>query len=126
LDIITEVGLLGVKPVTTPCEDNYRLWSAIGPFLSNPGIYNQLVGRIIYLCFTRPDLAYIVHVLSQFMQNPHSKHSRTALRVVHYLKGHLEQGILFPQENDLQLCEWCDSNWKSCSLTRKSLTGWFI
>jgi len=118
--------LLGAKPATKPCEENHKLRSATGPLLSDPAMYRRLVGRLIYLCFTRPDLAYSVQVLSQFMQNPRSKHWQAALRVVRYLKEHSGQGILLPQENNLQLSGWCDSDWASCPLTRKSLIGWFI
>jgi len=62
LDIITEVGLLGAKPATTPCEKNHKLGSAIGSFLSDPATYCRLVGRLIYMCFTRPYLTYCVQV----------------------------------------------------------------
>nr|KYP43239.1 hypothetical protein KK1_035331 [Cajanus cajan] len=54
LDIITEAGLLGAKPVTTPMEQNHHLGLAKGPCLTSPDKYRQLVGRLIYLCFTRP------------------------------------------------------------------------
>ena len=126
LDIISEVGLLGAKPASTPCEENHKLGSATGPLLSDPTMYRRLVRRLSYLCFTRPNLAYSVQVLYQFMQNPRSEHWQAALRVVRYLKGHPEQGILLPRENNLQLFGWCDSDWVSCPLTRKSLTCWFI
>ena len=118
--------MLGSKPATTPCEENHKLGSATGPLHSNPAMYRRLVGRLIYLCFTRPDLAYSVQVLSQFMQNTRSEHWQAALRVVRYLKGHPGQCILLPRENNLQLSGWCVSDWASCPLTRKSLTGWFI
>ena len=64
LDIITKVGLLGAKPTTTPCEEHHQLASIVGPVFSDPSIYCQVVGRLIYLCFTKPNLAYSVHVLS--------------------------------------------------------------
>ncbi|XP_025632709.1 uncharacterized mitochondrial protein AtMg00810-like [Arachis hypogaea] len=79
LDIITEAGLLAVKPAATPCEENHRLASAAGSVLSDPSMYRHLVGRLIYLCFTRPDIAYNVHILSQFMQNPCTEHWHAAL-----------------------------------------------
>ncbi|XP_020960529.1 uncharacterized protein LOC107647274 [Arachis ipaensis] len=126
LDIITEAGLLAAKLAATPCEENHRLASAAGLVLSYPSMYRRFVGRLIYLCFTRPDLAYNVHVLSQFIQNPHTEHWHAALRVVWYLKAHPGQGILLPKENDLQRFGWCDSDWAGCPLTRRSLTGWFI
>jgi len=82
LDIIIEVELLGAKPATTPCEENHKLGFATGSFLSDPATYRRFIGRLIYMCFTRSDLAYSVQVLSQFMQNLCSGHWQAALRVV--------------------------------------------
>ncbi|XP_021867199.1 uncharacterized mitochondrial protein AtMg00810-like [Spinacia oleracea] len=70
LDIITEAGLSGAKPCGFPIEQNHRLSLADGPLLKDPEAYRRLVGRLVYLVVTRPDLAYSVHVLSQFLQEP--------------------------------------------------------
>jgi hypothetical protein len=126
LDIIKETGFLGSKPASTPMEQNHRLALAEGPKLSHPDQFRRLVGRLIYLCFTRPELTYSVHVLSQFMHQPRQEHWEAALRVVRYLKGKPGQGILLNRNCDLKLSGWCDSDWASCPLTRKSLTGWII
>ena len=64
LDIISETGLLGAKPSQFPIEQNHSLALARGDFLSDPEQYRRLVGRLIYLSFTRPDLAYAVHILA--------------------------------------------------------------
>ncbi|CAH9096264.1 unnamed protein product, partial [Cuscuta epithymum] len=87
LDIITETGLLGAKPATFPIEPNHNLAHASGPPLTDPEPYRRLVGRLVYLAVTRPDLAYVVHILSQFLHNPSQDHWHAALRVVRYLKG---------------------------------------
>jgi transposase InsO family protein len=126
LDIIKETGFLGSKPASTPMEQNHRLALAEGPELSHPDQFRRLVGRLLYLCFTRPELTYSVHVLSQFMHQPRQEHWEAALRVVRYLKGKPGQGILLNRNCDLKLSGWCDSDWASCPLTRKSLTGWII
>jgi len=126
LDIISEVGLLGAKPASTPLEQNHHLGLANGELLANPDRYRRLVGRLIYLCFTRPELSYCVHVLSQFMQQPRTEHWEAALRVVRYLKSNPGQGVLLDSRCDLQLSGWCDSDWAACPLTRKSLTGWIV
>ena len=126
LDIIAEAGLLRGKPISTPIEENHRLALAHGALLPDPGQYRRLVGRFIYLCFTRPELSYSVHVLSQFMQQPREEHWQAALHVVCYLKGQPGQGVLLRRDSDLRLYGWCDSDWASCPLTRKSLTGWFV
>ncbi|XP_056698313.1 uncharacterized mitochondrial protein AtMg00810-like [Spinacia oleracea] len=89
-------------------------------------MYRRLVGRLIYLAFTRPDLAYTVHTLAQFMQHPRQEHWDAAIRTARYLKGCPGQGILFRADCDLQLTGWCDSDWASCPLTRRSITGWLI
>ena len=60
------------------------------------------------------------------MQQPRQEHWEAALRVVCYLKGSPGQGILLHRDNDLKLYGWCDSDWASCPLTRRSLTGWFV
>jgi len=99
---------------------------ANGELLANPDRYRRLVGRLIYLCFTRPELSYCVHVLSQFMQQPRTEHWEAALRVVRYLKSNPGQGVLLDSRCDLQLSGWCDSDWAACPLTRKSLTGWIV
>ncbi|WVY98728.1 hypothetical protein V8G54_030879 [Vigna mungo] len=126
LDIILEAGLLGAKPTPLPLEENHRLALAEGPLLSDTTRYRRLVGRLIYLCFTIPELSYSVHTLSQFMQQPREDHWHAALCVVRYLKGNPGQGIMLRSDSDLNLYEWCDSDWVGCPLTRKSVTGWFI
>ncbi|KAK2979325.1 hypothetical protein RJ640_013289 [Escallonia rubra] len=87
LDIIYEVGLLGAKLASVPLEQNHQLALATGRLIDDPECYRRLVGHLIYLCFTRPELSYCVHVLSQFMQQPREEHWKAALRVVRYLKG---------------------------------------
>lgn len=126
LDIISEVGLLGAKPISSPLDPNHRLSLTKSALLPDPERYRRLVGRLIYLSVTRPDLSYSVHVLAQFMQSPQQDHWSAALRVVRYLKGNPGQGILLRADCDLHLYGWCDSDWASCPLTRRSLTGWFV
>ena len=126
LDIISETGLSGAKPSDTPLEQNHQLALADGPLHPDPAQYRRLVGRLIYLAFTRPDLAYVVHVLAQFMHQPRHQHWEAALRVVRYLKGSPGQGIILSSLCDLHLTAWCDSDWASCPLTRRSVSGWLI
>ena len=111
LDVISETGLLGAKPSSFPIEQNHKLGLATGDLLADPEPYRRLVGRLIYLAVTRPDLAYSVHILSQFMQAPRLEHWEAALRVVRYLKGASGQGILLRADSDLTLQGWCDSDW---------------
>ena len=126
LDIIGETGLLGSKPATFPVEQNHRLALSTSALLDDAESYRRLIVRLIYLSFTQPDFAYAVHLLAQFMHSPHRDHWEAALRVVQYLKGSPGQGILLRADCNLTSFGWCDSDWASCPLTRRSLTGWII
>ena len=76
-------------------DQNHKLSATQGILLNDPERYRRLVGRLIYLLATRPDLAYSVHILSQFMQQPLEEHWAAALKAVRYLKGTVGQGVLF-------------------------------
>ncbi|XP_021715979.1 uncharacterized protein LOC110683881 [Chenopodium quinoa] len=75
---------------------------------------------------TRPYLAYAMHIFSQFMQQPRQDHWEAALRTVRYLKGCPGQGILLSSYCDLHITGWCDADWASCPLTRRSINGWLV
>ncbi|XP_074266507.1 uncharacterized protein LOC141589782 [Silene latifolia] len=126
LDIITETGLLGAKPVATPIEQHHQLGVATGELLSDVESYRHLVGRLVYLAVTRPDLSYAVHILSRFLHQPRRDHMDAALRVVRYLKGKPGQGILLRSDSDLQVSGWCDSDYAGCPQTRRSVSGWIV
>ncbi|CAA7032085.1 unnamed protein product [Microthlaspi erraticum] len=126
LDIVSDAGLLAAKPATFPLEQNHGLALSTSALLSDPTPYRRMVGRFIYLVNTRPDLAFCVHVLAQFMQQPRADHWQAALRVVRYLKGSPGQGILLSSDNDFQINGWCDSDYATCPLTRRSVTGYFV
>nr|AGN12769.1 putative retroelement polyprotein [Leavenworthia alabamica] len=94
--------------------------------LGYPEKYRRLVGCLIYLGNTCPNLAYLVHILTQFMQAPRAEHWDIALRVVRYIKHNPGQSILPRSDSPLTLNVWCDADFSGCPLTRRSLTGWFV
>lgn len=126
LDIISETGLLGCKPVACPMEQHQKLGLSTSPAMKEGEKYRRLVGRLLYLSFTRPDICFAVNTLSQFLKNPKEDHWVAALRVVRYLKGSPGQGVLLQRNCDLTLTGWCDSDWAACPLTRRSVTGWIV
>ena len=107
-------------------EENHKLALATGPFVANAGQYRRLIGRLIYLTITRPDLCYAVHILSQFMQAPREEHMAAAFRVLRYVKGTPDCGVVLRVQGDLTLVGYCDSDWGACPLTRHSLTGYLM
>uniref|UniRef100_A0A2N9EIP0 Reverse transcriptase Ty1/copia-type domain-containing protein n=1 Tax=Fagus sylvatica TaxID=28930 RepID=A0A2N9EIP0_FAGSY len=93
LDILNESDMLGAKPISFPMEQNHHLSIDTGAPVEDPAQYRRLVGRLIYLTITRPDITYSVHIFSQFMHDPHQGHLDVAMRVFRYLKSSPGQGI---------------------------------
>ncbi|KAL6323616.1 hypothetical protein AAG906_039210 [Vitis piasezkii] len=125
LEIIKDAGLLGAAPIDTPMERGLKL-SDKSDLLKDPGHYRRLVGRLIYLTVSRPDITYSVHVLSRFMHQPRKLHMEAALRVVRYLKNAPGQGLFFSSNSDFRLRAYCDSDWAGCPITRRSTTGYCV
>ncbi|KAM2462030.1 hypothetical protein PS1_012938 [Malus domestica] len=125
LEILKDGGLLGARPVEFPMEQNLKL-SDNGALLKDPAQYRRLVGRLIYLTITRPDITHSVHVLSRFMHEPRTPHMEAALRILKYIKNTPGQGLFFSSENDLVLNAYCDSDWAGCPTTRRSTTGYCV
>lgn len=100
LELITDTGISGSKPFCTPMEHHNKLTivdldmiiipiqpdSSHDLLLNNPYSYQRLIGCLIYLTITRPNICYVVQYLSQFMHSPKQSHMDAAMLVVKYLK----------------------------------------
>nr|KYP42517.1 Copia protein [Cajanus cajan] len=126
LDVLKECKMLDCKPSGFPMEQNHKLSIDTGELYANAPQYRRLVGRLIYLTITRPDITYVVHILSQFMQSPRQDHWDAAIRVLRYLKASPGQGLFLPKNSDLRLQGFCDSDWAACPTTRRSVTGYLM
>lgn len=103
-----------------------KLTNNQGDLLLNPSRYRRLIGRLIYLTITRPDITYSVNILSQFMHAPRKPHWDAALRIVRYLKNSPGLGLLFSSNSSLTLKAYCDANWANCPMTRRSTSGYCV
>ncbi|CAL9011097.1 unnamed protein product, partial [Prunus brigantina] len=90
-----DLGLLGCKPADTPIEMNHKLCEGMDQEPTNKEQYQRLVGRLIYLAHTRPDIAYAVSVVSQFMHSPSVSHRNAVDRILRYLKSAPGKGLMF-------------------------------
>ena len=135
LEIISDLGLGGSKPISTPVEMNVKLTTIVfyehagsssDSLLSDISAYQRLVERLIYLTITRPDLSYVVQSLSQFMNAPKRSQMDVVVRVVRYIKQNPGSGILLAAQSSDYLQAYCDADWGSCLDTRKSVTGYMV
>jgi transposase InsO family protein len=125
LDLLSETGMLDCKPVDTPMIPNVKLEAYADHTPTNIDRYQRLVGKLIYLAHTRPDIAYAVSVVSQFMHSPKEEHSEAVLRILRYLKGTPGKGIVFRKNSHLNVCAYSDADWAGCPIDRRSTTGYF-
>ncbi|XP_075106901.1 uncharacterized protein LOC142179908 [Nicotiana tabacum] len=126
LELVSEIGLAGAKPAGTPLEFNHKLTSiefdravnnkedADDQQLEDKGGYQRIVGRLLYLTMTRPDISFVVQVLSQHMHEPKQSHLEAAMRVIRYIKNVPRLGFFMPTDNTLKLAAYCDSDWGAC------------
>uniref|UniRef100_A0A3Q7GHU4 Reverse transcriptase Ty1/copia-type domain-containing protein n=1 Tax=Solanum lycopersicum TaxID=4081 RepID=A0A3Q7GHU4_SOLLC len=108
---------LGIEFSRTNYEDT---------LLDDFGKYQRLIGRLLYLTMTRPDLAFVVQMLSQFMHSPKTSHMEAVIRVVKYIKGTAGLRLFMPSSKSSELTAYCESNWAACVESRRSVTGYVV
>ncbi|XP_020415542.1 uncharacterized protein LOC109948051 [Prunus persica] len=121
-DLLLKAGMTQCKPCSTPCLPTAKLLKFDGTPLSDPTVYRSLVGGLQYLTFSRPDIAFAVNTLCQFMHTPTDSHFAAVKRVLRYLAGTLTHGIHFTS-GDVHLQAYSDADWAGDVNDRRSTTG---
>ncbi|KAL0366821.1 UNVERIFIED_CONTAM: Retrovirus-related Pol polyprotein from transposon RE1 [Sesamum radiatum] len=125
-DILADTSMLDAKPAPTPFPSGLKLVLEDGALLPDPNRYRRLVGRLLYLGFTRPDIAFANQQLSQFLQAPRTSHWAAALHVLRYLTGTPSTGLFFSSVSSTNLTAYADASWASCLDSRRSITGYCV
>ena len=88
INLLKETGKTACKPASTLIDPNLRLGEAEKNATVDKEMYQRLVGRLIYLSHTRPDISYAVSVISQFMHSPKEAHLQAYTKCYNISKGH--------------------------------------
>jgi hypothetical protein len=107
-------------------ETNLKLSRSSGVLLTDPTSYRRLVGRLLYLTITRPDISYSIQLLSQFMDSPRQPHMDATILVLRYLKSSPGQGLFYSASFIPHIKVFCDSDWAGYSDTKRSVTDFCI
>lgn len=124
LDLLKETGMTNCKPAETPMDLSTKLGSFLDSAPVDKARYQRLVGKLIYLSHTRPDIAFSVSLVSQFMNNPNEEHWGAVLRILRYLKMTPGQGIYFKKSEDRSIRVFTDADWAGSVVDRRSTTGY--
>ncbi|XP_074377149.1 secreted RxLR effector protein 161-like [Apium graveolens] len=122
--IIEIFKMINCRPAPTPMEQNLKLKANIEKELKNVRTYRTLVGSLIYLTITRPDISFSVGVVSQFMQKPRKPHLDAANRILRYLKHTINYGLMYKEGADILLSGFTDADWAGDPSSRRSTSGY--
>ena len=124
-ELLGKTSMLAAKACATPCLPSQRLLKDDGVLFDNRSLYRSIVEALEYLTFTRPDIAFSVHQVCQFMQLPMVIHFTAAKRILRYLKGTSQFGISY-HKGSLDLTAYSDADWVVDPNDRRSTTGMVI
>lgn len=110
LELLEETGFLASKPSFVPFDPTLKFSITYGQELQDPSLYRKLIGKLIYLTNTRPDIPYVVQHLSQYVSHPLLPHYQASTKVLRYLKLCPAKGILFSSSSALNLYGFVDSD----------------
>ncbi|PNX99966.1 hypothetical protein L195_g023239 [Trifolium pratense] len=95
-ELLERFEMISCNPLSNPSETNSKLDECLDEEKVDSTMFRQMVGSLRYLCNSRPDICYAVSVISRFMHDPRKSHLLAAKRILRYLKGTVECGLLFP------------------------------
>ena len=126
IDVLKDRGKLDCRPAVTPVDVNVKLKAKQHEkdFPVNKTSFQRLIGRLLYLNHTRPDLAVAVNSLSQFMNDSRESHQGAADRILAYLKGSIGQGSLFKKGSEPSIVIYIDSDYAGSSDDSRSTSGY--
>jgi len=115
------LGVQTYKLASTLMEANVNLWCDNSHLLDDPRQYRRLIGKLIYLKVTRPDITFVVGVLSRFMHQPREAHWIAALKILTYIKNSPGKDLLYKKHKHVRIFGYSDSGYAGDKGDRKSL-----
>ena len=122
-EILGKFHMEDYKPMDTPLPGNWKKEDATSTKVMDATVYQQLVGLLMYLVNTRPDICYAVNQLSQAMVKPTKLFWKAGKHVLRYLRGTSEYGLWYRQTDEVKLHGFKDADWVRIPMDKKSTSG---
>jgi hypothetical protein len=127
-DLLWHAAMTTCKPIPTPLAASEKLSSHVGDPLGpdDSTKYRSVVGALQYLSLTRPDLAFAINKVCQFLKAPTTLHWSAVKRILRYIKTTIHTGLKIRKSASTILSAFYDADWTSCTDDRKSTGGFAI
>ncbi|MDV3193952.1 MAG: reverse transcriptase domain-containing protein, partial [Sweet potato little leaf phytoplasma] len=122
-DLLSRANMTNAKAIATPMVSGSVVSTHHGESLADVYLYQSIVGALQYVTLTRPEISFSVNKACQFMHHPKLIHWQLVKRILRYLKGTINTGLLLQKPNHLDLSGFVDADWASNPDDRKSTTG---
>ncbi|XP_071909529.1 uncharacterized mitochondrial protein AtMg00810-like [Coffea arabica] len=123
-EVLKKVNMEGCKSTATPMNQKEKFCKEDGAEKVDEGLYRSLIGCLMYLTATRPDIMQAVSLLSRYMHCASEIHFQAAKRILRYVKGTVDYGIRFSQVKNFNFHGFSDSDWAGCADDMRSTSGY--
>jgi hypothetical protein len=122
-DILNKFGMKDDKPIKTPMGTNGHLALDTGGKSVDQKVYQSMIGSLLYLCASRPDIMLSICMCARFQADPKEVHLRAVKRIMRYLVYTHKFGLWYPKGSTFDLIGYSDADWAGCKIDRKSTSG---
>jgi hypothetical protein len=122
-DILNKFGMKDAKPIKTPMGTNGHLDLNTGGKSVDQKVYRSMIGSLLYLCASRPDIMLSICMCARFQADPKEAHLRAVKRILRYLVYTPKFGLWYPRGSTFDLIGYSDADWAGCKINRKSTSG---
>ena len=122
-DMLTKFGMTESKPVSTPMEVNCKISKDEEGKSVDQKLYRSMIGSLLYLTATRPDIMQSVCLVARYQANPKESHMLAVKRILRYIRGTSDYGLWYSRNDGLELVAYSDADWAGCRDDRKSTSG---
>jgi hypothetical protein len=122
-DILKKFGMDNAKPIKTPMGTNGHLNLDLGSTSVDQQVYCSMIGSLLYLCASRPDIMLSVCMCARFQAAPKDCHLRAVKRIMRYLVLTPNLGLWYPKGSHFELLGYSDTDYTGCKVDTKSTSG---
>jgi hypothetical protein len=122
-DILSKFGMKDAKPIKRPMGTNGHLDLDEGGKSVDQKVYRSMIGSLLYLCASRPDIMLSVCMCARFQADPKEAHLTVVKRILRYLVYTPKFGLWYPRGSTFDLIGYSDADWAGCKINRKSTSG---